>query len=120
MQLTFPIPDPILGENLRVEIETAVNGPVSLRVVGDELIALVPDSADAQLVATIVAAHTGELTPEQQAAADADAEAAQNVRDLGPILDKCRAVLAGQGSFTSVQRDRLLAALVIAVYRRLH
>lgn len=122
MLLFYPLPSAINGGNLAAEIEGALSlppGSVAVAVSGDAVGVNVPDGTTVAPVAAAVAAHTGQPTAAQQAEVAADAEAGQAVRNLEPILAKCRAVLAGTDTFTAAQRDRLLAALVLVVHRRL-
>lgn len=118
MILTYPLPEPLIGDNLEAEL-AATGIPSAVTAYEDHIEVLVPEGTDEQSVAAVVQAHTGMPTPEQQAQIDAESEADQTVRDLEPILAKCRQVVRGEGSFTNAQRDRLLAGLVLVVHRRL-
>lgn len=69
-RLSYPIPAPLNGPNLSAEIEAAIGVPVALSIEDGLLIVVVPDGTDEPTVAAVVAAHTGELTPEQVIAAE--------------------------------------------------
>lgn len=119
--LIYPLPDPLHGDNLAREIEGALSLPFDSVVVsrGAELIIGVPDNADEQVVGTTVNAHTGLPTSEQLAEIAAQAEARDAIQSFGPLIAKAKAVYAGTDTFTNAQSQRILAALVLLVYRKL-
>ena len=115
MILVYPIPDPLLGDLLAVELASIgiMNAEGVVDRDGGTLKVWVPDGTSRAAVDAVVAAHDPTAVLAAMAADTAEYEA------LGPVLQailaKCRAVAAGTDTFTNIQAQQLLARLTLYV-----
>lgn len=118
--LVYPVPAQVNGDGLEAELATSGVAGCRVAVAGDQLEVTAPDTANDATVESVVAAHMGQPTGVQQAAATREADAVQaegSLASTAGIRAKCKAVLAGTDSFTNPQRDRAIAALALRALR---
>lgn len=117
---TFPAPNPLIGDNLQKEIESALTLPAnSVRVsLSDKEVQVTGvDSHADDDIAVIVSKHTGQLTPDQLAVHAAAQEIEEVSQSLQSLVGKAKSIKDGNGSFTPQEIQKILAALVLRAMR---
>jgi hypothetical protein len=130
-QIGHAPPAPLNADALRAELAAA--GVPIMEPAGDgagivlgypdgktpQLTVTVADDADPATVAQVIAAHAGQPTPAQQAAAQLDADVTNALPQLVQLVQKARQVRDGSAQFTPAELQQIAARVVLALARLL-